>query len=725
MSARPLTARRVAGFTFAVGALLATAAHAAPNLGNPILFVTQYPIGTDFTTIGSVFGNHLSDMQSAGRGGDLWIRYPDGSSRNLTAEAGLGNAGMQGANAISVRDPAVSWDGTRALVSIVTGAPTQIYQQGTWYWQIYEVSGFGQGQTVQFTRIAGQDADYNNVQPTYASDGGILFVSDRPRNGQRHLYPQLDEYEEAPTPTGIWRLAPGSNLPSLLEHAPSGAFDPFVDSHGRIVFTRWDHLQRDQQNDVANPTTFNWSSEAPGSVRTSDRSEVFPEPRQTVGRVNGHTFNLFFPWTLNQDGSGEETISHIGRHDLAGYFDRSFNDDSSLFEFIAGASGRTNPNEAEAWLQIAEDPLVPGRYVAIDAPEFGTHGSGQIIAMTAPPGVSANLLSVDYLTARANRGYYDGTPPADFSAHCRNPLPLADGQLIASCSSDPRAAGNDGTRANPDPRYGFRLHVMNLANGKYTPGETVSAGAGIAKNISFYDPDVLVSYNGPLWELSAVEVRARAVPPNTAETMQAPEQAAFAQAGVDPATFRAFLRQSGLAVISVRNLTTRDKDDRQQPFNLRVPGGVQTVGDGGAIHDVPYMQFFQGDQIRGIGETQGRRVLAQVLHDPLARTLQPPEPGAPDGGAVTHADGSVAVFVPARRALSWQSTDASHTPVVRERYWISLQAGEVRACDGCHGINQVNQTGQGPAQNTPQALVELLGWWKLHGDSIFANAFEQ
>ena len=36
---------------------------------------------------------------------------------------------------------------------------------------------------------------------------------------------------------------------------------------------------------------------------------------------------------------------------------------------------------------------------------------------------------------------------------------------------------------------------------------------GISKNISYWDPDVLVSYSGPLWELSPVEVRARNVPP--------------------------------------------------------------------------------------------------------------------------------------------------------------------------------------------------------------------
>lgn len=36
-------------------------------------------------------------MDSAPRG-DLVIRYPDGSLRFLTQEAGFGNAGMQGAN---------------------------------------------------------------------------------------------------------------------------------------------------------------------------------------------------------------------------------------------------------------------------------------------------------------------------------------------------------------------------------------------------------------------------------------------------------------------------------------------------------------------------------------------------------------------------------------------------------------------------------------------------
>ena len=67
------------------GSLFAASASAAPNLPNPVMFVTQVPVPSDFATIGSVFANHMADMDSAARGGDLWIRYPNGNLRNLTA----------------------------------------------------------------------------------------------------------------------------------------------------------------------------------------------------------------------------------------------------------------------------------------------------------------------------------------------------------------------------------------------------------------------------------------------------------------------------------------------------------------------------------------------------------------------------------------------------------------------------------------------------------------
>ena len=88
----------------------------------PILFVTQVPVPEDFAAIGSVFGNHLSDVESAPRGGDLRIRYPDGTLKNLPEAAGFWQPGLQGARAIAVREPSVHWSGRKALFSMVIGS---------------------------------------------------------------------------------------------------------------------------------------------------------------------------------------------------------------------------------------------------------------------------------------------------------------------------------------------------------------------------------------------------------------------------------------------------------------------------------------------------------------------------------------------------------------------------------------------------------------------------
>src|SRR5580698_10231066 len=90
---------------------------------NAILFVTQIQVPEDFATIGSVFGNQQPTADACGRGGDLYIRYPDGTLKNLTPAAGYGQSGMQTTNAIAVRQPCVYWDGTKAVFSMVIGAP--------------------------------------------------------------------------------------------------------------------------------------------------------------------------------------------------------------------------------------------------------------------------------------------------------------------------------------------------------------------------------------------------------------------------------------------------------------------------------------------------------------------------------------------------------------------------------------------------------------------------
>ncbi|MCA9728614.1 MAG: hypothetical protein KC729_13075, partial [Candidatus Eisenbacteria bacterium] len=623
-----------------------------PLLPHPILFVTQVPIPADFTTVGSTFGNQQAGMAEVGRGGDLWIRYPDGTLRNLTEEAGYGMTGFQGDASIAVREPCVHWDGDRALFSMVIGAPEQQYQWETYHWQIYEIAGLGPSDTPVITKVPHQPEDYNNVSPIYGSDDRILFTSDRPRGGEGHLYPQLDEYEEAPTVSGIWSLDPATGDLFLVEHSPSGSFSLELDSFGRLVFTRWDHLQRDQQADAdaggGGYGTFNWSSEDVDAVPLSTRDEVFPEPRPSRTdllegtNLVGHTFNQFFPWMIREDGREAETLNHVGRHELHVYFSRSLDDDPNLVDF----SGNYD-DEIENFLQISESPVSPGDYYGIDAPEFYTHASGQVVLLRAAPGDNPDAMSTTYITDRSTSGYTD-TPPPEHSGLYRNPLILGDGTLVAVHTPETRADHNDGSRANPISRYDLRIKTLAPVGSVWEADQVLTPGIG--KTISYYDPDVLVQYSGDLWELDPVEVWPRPRPLASPVTLPSPEAQIFVEEGVDVGELEQFLRDRDLALLVSRNVTTRDHADEQQPYNLRVPGGTQTQGSPGTMYDVASLQFFQADLIRGIGGTAdpdpGRRVLAQPMHD----GLNPPYPEGPLGSVEIAIDGSAAAFVPARRA---------------------------------------------------------------------------
>lgn len=712
----------------------------AAQIDNPVLFVTQVPIPADFATIGSTFANHVPRMQRVGRGGDLMIRYPDGTVRNLTREAGYGVAAThQGPDAIAVRDPAVDWSGTKAVFSMVVGAPAQQYQQIDVRWQLYEVTGLGQAQTAAIVKVPNQPESYNNISPAYLPDGTIVFTSDRPRGGEAHLYPQHDEYESTPTVSGLWRLDPASGDLALFDHAPSGVFTPTVDSFGRIIFTRWDHLQRDQQADADALDqqsggdgiygTFDYADESAGAALLPRAEEVFPEPRPSrtdllAGtNLEGHRFNHFFPWQLEADGSALETLIHIGRHELHTYFNRSMNDDPNLEEFIASVSGRVNPNAILNTFQIEEDPTDVGTYVAIDAPEFGTHASGQVVRIArASPGDNPDLTTVTLVThPDTGTTVGDGdTPSPDHSGHYRDPLPLSNGEVIVAHATETRRAANDGTRANPVPRYDFRLRALTDSGNGYLEAGMALTG-GITRTISYWDPDVLVTYSGPLWELSPTEVRPRPVPSVTSPSLEAPEAQILVEEGVDEADLRAILAARGAALIVSRDVTTRDVADRQQPFNLRVPGGTSSIATGGTVYDVSHLQIFQGDLLRGIGgidnPRDGRRVLARPLHG----IENPPSGGGPEGSVAVAPDGSMAALVPARRALTWQLTAPDHTPVVRERYWLTFQPGEIRVCASCHGLNTEDQMGAGPPQQPPEALRTLVRFLLT---PLFSDGFE-
>jgi hypothetical protein len=209
------------------------------------------------------------------------------------------------------------------------------------------------------------------------------------------------------------------------------------------------------------------------------------------------------------------------------------------------------------------------------------------------------------------------------------------------------------------------------------------------------------------------------------------EQQVFAQEGVDVPTFQEYLRVNNLALVVSHNVTKRDRADRQQPFNLRIAGttnvtwGPTNTGvTNPKLYDISYMQFLQADHRRGYtgGGTNiqpGRRVLATPMHEIAADN--PTDTNAFWSGTVKLSDdGSLAALVPARRAVTHHLLGTNYESVVKERYWITYQPGEIRTCKNCHGINTIDQAGQGQPNNPPEALRDLLRYWKAQNTPVVA-----
>ncbi len=698
---------------------------------NPIMFVTQVPMPFDSSTCTAAFCNHKPDVFSAVRGGDLYIIYPDGTQKNLTQTAGFGNSGQQGTNSIAVRQPCVHWNGTKAVFSMVVGAPATQGAAQPFFWQLYEVTNIGENQTPVITKVSNQPANYNNVSPIYGTDGRIIFTSDRPRGGLAHLYPLLDEYRGAVSTSGLWSLDPTSGDLFQLSHIPSGAFTPLLDSYGRLIYTRWDHLQRDGNADKdalgqTNNGTFNYSDESATATNTNSRIEIFPEPQASRTdllsgtNINGMEFNQFFPWQINEDGTSEETLNHVGRQELRFGIGPSINNDQNVTATNYATSGRLNSTTfLNNFFNVSEDPTNQGNYYGIDCPDFGTHGAGQILKLTGMTTLDPGQMALTNITDKttSNSTQESGSPAPTNSGKYRNPQMLSSGKLIASYSASTFNDKNIGSGSQPQSRYDFRLKTLKLSGNVWVSDSLITNS--ISKSVTYWDPNQSVSYNGVLWEIDPVEVRARTIPTRRVSILASPEQQVFAEEGVDETTFRNDMKQKGIALIVSRNVVHRDKTDHQQPYFLKVHNSTtQSANASGKIYDAAHFQLYQADMIRGmhwggsVVTTPGRRVLPQFMHD-SAVTFNPPTSGETPFTVKIASDGSIASFVPARRAISWAIVDSSFNTSVRERYWITTQPGEIRVCASCHGTNDEALSNPDPApQNKPLALRVLLQYWK-------------
>ena len=423
-----------------------------------------------------------------------------------------------------------------------------------------------------------------------------------------------------------------------------------------------------------------------------------------------------------------------------------------------GYGGLTIHTFVNGMMWTREDPLSPGTFYGSDAVDLGTHGAGQIVRLNnagVKNGQTQNPdgITVTYITGGANNNPKPGFVPivkpsinlpatgqtaltmANAETLYRTPVPLADGNLIAShVGNVTQTDYNVGTIAQPQTLYAFRLRSLKLSGQTYIPDVTLTAGINI--NTTYWVGATQVSYNGPAWELDPVEVTPRNAPVAATASVDPVEAGVFATAGVHIPTFQKYLRGVGGALVVSRDVTRRDLHDRQQPFNLKITwSNTQATGAGGTIYSVAWIQLLQADLRRGYllgGNTPavGRRVVATPLHDTWAENLQ--DQNAPPGSLRLFDDGSFAAVVPAEKAMTWHllGNDANKTSYVKERFWVTFQKGEIRTCANCHGINTSDQTGsiQNPVPkptNPPLALAALLAKWKLAhpaGSVAFSSA---
>ncbi|MFW6163692.1 MAG: TolB family protein, partial [Planctomycetota bacterium] len=185
----------------------------------PVLFVKRVP---------SAFSHQLTQYlgRDARPGGGLFVLAEPGRSlrcRQLAAELPTGSYLL----------PDVSFDGRRVVFAFcaVDQPPRNREDHGDVFYHLYEVRADGSGLR-QLT-----DGPHDDVAPRYLPDGRIVFLSTR-RGG-------FHRCGRGPCPTHTLHACEddGSNITTLSWHE-THEWDPCVLGDGRIVYTRWDYVDR-------------------------------------------------------------------------------------------------------------------------------------------------------------------------------------------------------------------------------------------------------------------------------------------------------------------------------------------------------------------------------------------------------------------------------------------------------------------------------------------------
>ncbi|HSV73551.1 MAG TPA: discoidin domain-containing protein, partial [Chthonomonadales bacterium] len=187
----------------------------------PLVFVKQAP---------GVFSHQLTQYYGryARPGGGVFVLDRPGVSMNARPLV------QSALPAGSFMHPEVSWDGRRVLFAF---CPTdrvpadRLRGQAGRFYSLYSVGADGSGLR-RLTRGA-----YDDFSPRFLPNGQIVFISTRRGGWHRCGYPGCETY------TLALAEADGSQ-PRTLSFHETNEWDPAVLHDGRIIYTRWDYVNR-------------------------------------------------------------------------------------------------------------------------------------------------------------------------------------------------------------------------------------------------------------------------------------------------------------------------------------------------------------------------------------------------------------------------------------------------------------------------------------------------
>ncbi len=217
--------------------------HYYENFGHYLFPRDQYPLPQP--------GEFGPEEPLFGDGGRLcWLNLRTGELTVLLDDAQGG-----------VRDPQVHYDADRILFSYRKG--------GEPYYHLYEIDVDGSG----LRQLTG--GPYDDIEPTYLPDGGIMFCSTRCR--------RVVGCNPSPVATLYWCDASGGRIRPISAN-PFTDNTPWMLPDGRVLYTRWEYVDRNQM-------TFHhlWTANPDGTGQMVYFGNQYPGPGLPPPRFFGVT----------------------------------------------------------------------------------------------------------------------------------------------------------------------------------------------------------------------------------------------------------------------------------------------------------------------------------------------------------------------------------------------------------------------------------------------------